>query len=80
MKQKWLFILIIILLAACTSPAGTALSDPVLPLLTNQTGWWIDTTGTLSPSTQAELATTSTSSVDSVDAEGCLASFLQKTT
>ncbi|PIZ46327.1 hypothetical protein COY32_03480 [candidate division WWE3 bacterium CG_4_10_14_0_2_um_filter_41_14] len=55
MKEKWLFILILILLAACTSPAGTALSDPVLPLLTNQTGWWVDTTSTLSPSTQAEL-------------------------
>jgi len=34
----------------------------------------------LVPSTYGPTTTTSTSSVDSVDAEGCLASFLQKTT
>lgn len=49
----WFFLLI--LLGACTAPAGTAMSDPVLPQLTDQTGWWVDTTGQLSPETEQQL-------------------------
>ena len=44
-------LLLVFLLAGCASvgfdAAGSELNDPTIPKLTENTGWWIDTTGTL---------------------------------
>ena len=49
------FVFVLVMLAACTAPSGTALADPVLPTLTDDTGWWVDTTSKLSPEVEREL-------------------------
>jgi uncharacterized protein len=60
MKMFRLFMLIclvVLLAAACdgANTTGSALSDPVIPKLTESTGWWIDTTGKMSPETRRIL-------------------------
>ena len=44
-------LLLVFLLAGCASvgfdAAGSELNDPTIPRLTENTGWWIDTTGTI---------------------------------
>jgi uncharacterized membrane protein YgcG len=46
---------ILFLMVACDSAAGTAISDPVIPQFTTDTGWWIDTTGRVSAETMKSL-------------------------
>ncbi len=44
--------------AACApglTQTGSDITDPVIPRLTTSTGWWIDTTGRVSPETLAAL-------------------------
>lgn len=56
MKKRFrLLFFLFILLAACTAPEGTAVTDPVIPTLTTDTGWWIDTTGKMSATTEQQL-------------------------
>lgn len=46
-----LLLLVTAVACATTSPAGSPTQDPPIPSVTTDTGWWIDTTGTVSPET-----------------------------
>lgn len=53
-----ILILTAFLLVACGGTAtsqGSPMSDPVMPTLTTDTGWWIDTTGRVSQETLRDL-------------------------
>jgi len=63
MKRTTYFIILLVALtvfgglSACssTSTAGTAYQDPPIPTVTDETGWWIDTTGRVSQETIDQL-------------------------
>lgn len=58
MKRVFFLLIIVFFLAACApglTRTGGEGTDPVIPRLTTETGWWIDTTGRTSEETLAVL-------------------------